>query len=199
MLYGNSSYHRSQNSLIPCLLIAVLTWEKLSDSRYSKCREVWYFWSLTRKHTTVCLMNHLGKCILGLKVAPQPCGRQKSAHMSMFANNALLGGGVRVRVWIWEQRKIKRRWKGTTKPLMANLDITQNLMLRNESWQHFWLASSIHNYLCFSCTALSAKLWVAFWAWAVLQRLLGIDYSVVVMSCCMLLSMCWLRGSQHTC
>ena len=153
MLYGNSSYHRSQNSLIPCLLIAVLTWEKLSDGRYSKCREVWYFWSLTRKHTTVCLMNHLGKCILGLKVAPQPCGRQKS----------------------------------------------ENLMLRNESWQHFWLASSIHNYLCFSCTALSAKLWVAFWAWAVLQRLLGIDHSVVVMSCCMLLSMCWLRVSQHTC
>ena len=33
------------------------------------------------------------------------------AHMSMFANNALLGGGVRVRVWIREQRKIKRRSK----------------------------------------------------------------------------------------
>ena len=31
--------------------------------------------------------------------------------MSMFANNALLGGGVRVRVWIREQRKIKRRSK----------------------------------------------------------------------------------------
>ena len=30
--------------------------------------------------------------------------------MSMFANNALLGGGVKVRVWIREQRKIK----GTT-------------------------------------------------------------------------------------
>ena len=29
--------------------------------------------------------------------------------MSMFANNALLGGGVRVRVWISEQRKIKRK------------------------------------------------------------------------------------------
>ena len=27
----------------------------------------------------------------------------------MFANNALLGGEVRVRVWIREQRKIKRR------------------------------------------------------------------------------------------
>ena len=40
-----------------------------------------------------------------------------NAHMSMFANNALLGGGVRVRVWI-------RKIKGNTKPLMANLDIT---------------------------------------------------------------------------
>ena len=31
------------------------------------------------------------------------------ALMSMFANNAVLGGGVRVRAWIREQRKIKRR------------------------------------------------------------------------------------------
>ena len=30
-------------------------------------------------------------------------------YMSRFANNAFLGGGVRVRVWIREQRKIKRR------------------------------------------------------------------------------------------
>jgi len=44
--------------------------------------------------------------------------------MSMFVNNALLGGGVRVR----EQRKIK----GTTKPLMANLDIT----LLPQAWEH---------------------------------------------------------------
>jgi len=29
----------------------------------------------------------------------------------MFVNNALLGGGVRVGVWIREQRKIKRRSK----------------------------------------------------------------------------------------
>ena len=35
-----------------------------------------------------------------------------SPHMSMFANNALLGSGVRVRVWIREQRKIKR-WSKT--------------------------------------------------------------------------------------
>ena len=41
--------------------------------------------------------------------------------MSMFANNPLLGGGVRVRVWIKDQKQIK----GTTKPLMANMDITQ--------------------------------------------------------------------------
>ena len=37
--------------------------------------------------------------------------------MSRFANNALLGGGVRVRVWIREQRKIKRQkqtvWQGS--------------------------------------------------------------------------------------
>ena len=37
----------------------------------------------------------------------------------MFANNALLGGGVKVRVWIREQRKINRRSK-------AILDISQS-------------------------------------------------------------------------
>ena len=41
--------------------------------------------------------------------------------MFMFANNALLGGGVRV--WIREQRKIEREL--LYKLLMANLDITQ--------------------------------------------------------------------------
>ena len=42
--------------------------------------------------------------------------------MFMFANNALLGGGVRVRVWIREQRKIKRRSKAPLSLfLMANL------------------------------------------------------------------------------
>ena len=35
--------------------------------------------------------------------------RRRVTLMSMFANNALLGGGVRVRAWIREQRKIKRR------------------------------------------------------------------------------------------
>ena len=43
-----------------------------------------------------------------------------SLHMSMFTNNALLGGEVRVKVWIREQRKIKRRSKALlSKPLMA--------------------------------------------------------------------------------
>ena len=36
--------------------------------------------------------------------------------MSRFANNALLGGGVRVRVWIREQRKIKRKSKALLSP-----------------------------------------------------------------------------------
>ena len=35
----------------------------------------------------------------------------KSLYMSRFANNALLGGGVRVRVGTREQRKNKRRSK----------------------------------------------------------------------------------------
>ena len=39
------------------------------------------------------------------------CSCQLLSLMSMFANSALLGGGVRVRVWIREQRKIKRRSK----------------------------------------------------------------------------------------
>ena len=47
--------------------------------------------------------------------------------MSIFANNALLGGGVRV--WIRDQKKIK----DTTKPLMANLDITPALLFSNVS------------------------------------------------------------------
>ena len=46
----------------------------------------------------------------------------------MYPNNALLGGGVkvRVRVWIREQEKDQKKIKGTIKPLMANLDITHN-------------------------------------------------------------------------
>ena len=34
-----------------------------------------------------------------------------NAHMPMFVNNALLGGGVRVRAWIREQRKNKGKSK----------------------------------------------------------------------------------------
>ena len=48
--------------------------------------------------------------------------------MSRFANSALLGGGVRARVWIREQRKIKRRSKALPKLLMVNLDITRSLL-----------------------------------------------------------------------
>ena len=40
----------------------------------------------------------------------------------MFTNNALLGGGVRVRVWIREHQK---KIKGTTKPLLAILNISR--------------------------------------------------------------------------
>ena len=48
---------------------------------------------------------------------------QMGPLMSMFANNALLVGGVRVRVWIREQRKRSKAL--ATMPLIANLDITQ--------------------------------------------------------------------------
>ena len=40
--------------------------------------------------------------------------------MSWFANNALLGGGVRVRVWVREQRKIKRRSKALHYAFVGN-------------------------------------------------------------------------------
>ena len=60
--------------------------------------------------------------------------------MSRFANNALLGGGVKVRVWIREQRKIK----GTTKPLLAVLEIS-----------HF--QQEIANFLCVLILMLSCS------------------------------------------
>ena len=44
-------------------------------------------------------MQNTGKDHMSMKSDP---------HVSMFANNTLLGGRVRVRVWIREQRKIKR-------------------------------------------------------------------------------------------
>ena len=43
--------------------------------------------------------------------------------MSRFANNALLGGGVRLGFGL--ENKDQKEIKGTTKPLMANLDITR--------------------------------------------------------------------------
>ena len=59
--------------------------------------------------------------------------------MSMFA---LLGGGVRVRGWITEQRNIKENHKGTTtKLLMVNLDITP---------LHYMCVCSIPNYHLFA-------------------------------------------------
>ena len=60
--------------------------------------------------------------------------------MSMFANNALLGGGVWV--LISEQRKVKKI-KGTTKPLMANLDITlQSLVMKYNRVIHYVLTTT---------------------------------------------------------
>ena len=52
---------------------------------------------------------HLYKCSKSAKLSIYSL--TQTTHMSMFGNNALLGGGVRVRVWIREQRKIKRRLK----------------------------------------------------------------------------------------
>ena len=43
-----------------------------------------------------------------------------------FASNALLGGGIRVRVWI-RTKKDQKKIKGTTRPVMANLDITLHI------------------------------------------------------------------------
>ena len=56
----------------------------------------------------------------------------EESHLSVFANSALLGGGARVRVWIREQRKIKRRLKALPKSLMTNLDITHKNASKTE-------------------------------------------------------------------
>ena len=59
--------------------------------------------------------------------------RSSFSYMSRFANNALLGGGVRVRAGIWVRvrvrvrvgiRENKERTKGTILPFMATLDIS---------------------------------------------------------------------------
>ena len=52
----------------------------------------------------------------------------------MFANKALLGGGVRVRVWIREQRKIKRRSK-------ALLSLWWQTWSSLELWGECWVLS----------------------------------------------------------
>ena len=60
-----------------------------------------------------------------------------SPYMSRFANNALLGGGVRVRAWIKEQRKIKRRSKALLLSLCwqswISLNWRQERVAQNES------------------------------------------------------------------
>ena len=49
--------------------------------------------------------------------------------MSSFANNVLLGGGVRIRLRIrvlgLKNEERSKKIKGTTKPLMAILDISR--------------------------------------------------------------------------
>ena len=45
--------------------------------------------------------------LYSLYLTPSPL----QPDMSMFVNNALLGGGVRVRIWIREKGKIRRRSK----------------------------------------------------------------------------------------
>ena len=70
--------------------------------------------SHTSAGTQAARVSTLVKCVpnvLEFQRALTPYDTVNLTHLSMFANNALLGGGVRVRVWIREQRKIKRRSK----------------------------------------------------------------------------------------
>ena len=71
--------------------------------------------SLKRSHQT--FFNFLVREGGGLETRLRPHSTPLHST-SRFATNALVGVGIR------EQRKIKRRSKGTTKPLMATLDIT---------------------------------------------------------------------------
>ena len=57
--------------------------------------------------------------------------RQRVILISRFANNALLGGGVRVRVMIREEQKEIR---ATSKSLMAILDISPKHLFSTETW-----------------------------------------------------------------
>ena len=70
-------------------------------------------WAVTRRRS----LNGLTIPTQGPTADAKLAARGHLINMFMFANNALLGGGVKVRVWIREQRKIKRRSK-------ANLNIT---------------------------------------------------------------------------
>ena len=66
-----------------------------------------------------------------------------SPYMSRIANNALLGGGVRVRLWIRNQRKIKRRSKAL-------------LSLCWQSW------TPLVSYKCLNSYSTNHKVWLHF-------------------------------------
>ena len=78
------------------------------------------FYVVTHSYTSHPFLCTLGyyKQQKGLRALWVECQSQCSrvlanpaTQLLMFANNAWLGGGVKVRVWIREQRKIKRRSK----------------------------------------------------------------------------------------
>ena len=79
--------------------------------------------------------------------------------MSMFVNNAFLGDGVKVRVWIREQRS--KEDQRHTKPLMTNLDIIQG-------WLHVYMQKQMYDLIfiktfyspCHSCLTLTIG-WLA--------------------------------------
>ena len=73
---------------------------RITVSRCGMC-----FWMVSHVQQSVSNVRRMSKCVFEevskvLNTAPN--------LTSMFTNNALLGGGVRVRVCIREQRKIKR-------------------------------------------------------------------------------------------
>ena len=82
---------------------------------------------LVRVGTTLLMFNGTNTNMHTSEQSLCPPGNYPSI-MSSDAINALLGGGVRVRVRV--QRKFKGNIKGTTKPLMAILDSTQGLGMR---------------------------------------------------------------------
>ena len=66
------------------------------------------FWMVSHVQQSVSSVRRMSKCIFE---EVSKVSNTVPNLTSMFANNALLGGGVRVRVCIREQRKIKRRSK----------------------------------------------------------------------------------------